>query len=480
MKGVLPKPKRSQYLDFGAYRLATKAYRVSMVNATIAFPIASLTTTALDCALQEYHASLAGNRVLKEERLRRARDGLPYLRAKRSVLTVDDPITFYQPDAFTMQSNIPMDLLRTCMFDDLRDDPETLYSLCQVSRQFYVVVFPILMAESRELFGAQGTPMALLLYNDQCVELRRLSLKKKKKKKKKLRGGTKWFTRMLHVSSSLFDDDDDDIDPIQQCQEIIQLAINTHGSIDAINSFPQRAIEKKEAQEAERVFAQLKAPLLVEEVNTLLIAKGYAVLQVEIRPPKGFESAKPLLRWTNKRAKYAADYAGISGSFLGDISAYVFQCQIGHALKITNIIGYSLKPGLLPLFNIIFSIGDLPKPIAGIRLTHQLLVYLNSARPRFFERILSNDEWARQVQMVFSKECLKNVMSAYYNTRIVIIWSYDMPPRFHGFKQNLRVQAMQEAVLYLEPVIFMNVDGSASLYNYNILHAISCRPNIFQ
>lgn len=270
-----------------------------------------------------------------------------------------------------------------------------------------------------------------------------------------------------------FDDNDDEMRQylLRSSIDIFKTAIKTHGSIDVIKTFPQRALDKIAAHKAEREFAKLHAPELIETVNKALVAKGYSALQVMIRPPKD-GSTKPPLRWTNKRAKYAFEYVKLkSESLLEALSIFVFQRQIGHFFTLSSIIKSNFHFDNA-IFDTIVKIPNLRKPTCRINMTCRLLAELRDSKPKFFGRILTDEEWVHQVEMIFDPICLKAAADTEYAAYVAVVWSYTGPPRFYSFFKHVTQSEIISNVSYLESVVFMDIRGMQNCQYETRIHAI--------
>jgi hypothetical protein len=411
------------------YALAMKEYRKSVISSISSLEdMSRLSLVQLDAYLKEHNASITGSRVVKEFRLRQILDGRPYIRAKRTQNTLDEPVEFLTfkappPQASGGILDFSVDVLREYVFSPVRKDCEFLFMACTVCKTFYAAAHILLRMDAIKTFGPLGTPMALL---EQAKLFNANTLFDVKSLTKHFRLTTR---QCREIQGSL------PIEPdmVTLLHAFIQTAIETHGSIDVIPKLDHLKAQQAIAKQNEVAYTRTLVPSAVEEVNRLFVIKKYPMLAMEVHP---VTSTK--LRWQNPHIKTMLQLTlGLfeEKSIRHAICKFVFAGDRCEHL-ISSFCG-RLHPSTPRVLDLILSRNILiPKwmkpysPLASecVRRLLSKEVTIDFLGDSLDERLCD----------VFDETCYTLIEAySYLNKRTAIVWSRSHKLAFHVFDRSI-------------------------------------------
>lgn len=409
------------------YARALKQYRKSVISAIPSLEdIHKLSVVQIDSLLRERGASIHGSRVVKEYRLGEVLKGRPFTRGKRTRNTVDDP-----PEFATFKAPLPLaygngileisvDVLQTYVFAPVREDHEFLFMACTVCKTFYASAHILLRMDAVKQFGPMGTPMALLergrfLSGNYMFDLRgiarhfRLPLNR---------------CRYIHYRTT---------DRTEIVDQIIALAIETHGSIDVIPKLDDIKAENAIAVQNETAFIHSLVPNTILELNRLLEVKKLPMLQLEIHPTKANR-----LQWTNPYIKNCLFLiAGVSPVkyLMSYLRRNVFSGNSGER-DISSFCKFlpERTPHILELV-LSSNVHSAFPSRAYYNYTRECLhhlLYDESAKTLF------GAELDTQILNVFDERCYRSVLPTDYISKlVVVVWVPGHVPVLHAYEHNM-------------------------------------------
>lgn len=277
--------------------------------------------------------------------------------------------------------HIHKDVLKNCIIRRLRDDPRSLFSLMLTCKDLQGLCQEMLCIISRERFGPQGTPRALMIttmYNNTTNQKKR----KVSQDLKRLCGVT---GRDFKVSDNLNTDNTDDI---------IRVSIKKYGLIDNLEKVCENEAKKEAYFKLERAYILGQIDGRIQQVNDRFLHAGYQGLSVR------FDNNSNTCVWTDSRIilvlvafEYGNEYH--ASRMIKEVNDWVF-------MKTDSKVG---TPNVDPeLFNIILPSIE-PNTTSIHPLTHIVLESLMEIKHRdyyLYGRKMSEEDWKTRLSNLFS------------------------------------------------------------------------------